>query len=509
MTSRDILLVIDVGTTGTKTLAFRSDGCLQASAYREYQNLQPSPERVEVDARVWLDAARDTCREVMGSDDIRDCRLAAISITNQRETVVAVDENGSPLSNALIWQDRRTADICTRMAHKMDPAEVFELTGLTINPYFSASKMRWLLDNLPKTGQPGGEGREIHKLLLVADLLVHRLTGRFVTDPSNASRTLLFDLERGRWSSELLRSWDIDRDLLPDIEQSGTVVGEVDRDMGREMMIPEGTPVVLGGGDQQCAALGLGVIRPGMAKATTGTGTFLLGYSSKPVRDSQMRLLTSAHAVAGAYVMEGSIFATGALYRWFRDHLGGPELSRARSSGEDPYELLNGLWTESPPGCHGLTAIPHFLGAGAPRWDTGARGGLVGLTTAHGRSHILRAMLESVCFELRRCLEVFEDTGNPVENLRLSGGLNRSDDFVQMQSDICNIPVERTSTQEATALGGAMAASVGVGLHPDVATASREMVHVSDRHVPRKGLLEAYLKAYERYLTVEDRVNSC
>ena len=491
MAEQGLVVAIDVGTSGTRTAIFDANtGRLVAQTHREYPSLFPRPAWVEQRAEDWWETACHTCRATLRSLEGKSGDLVAVSITNQRETIVPVDDEGNPLHNAIVWQDRRTIPQCTTIRDGLGAEAVYKETGLTIDPYFSAPKIIWFRDERPDLFCA------THKFLLVHDFLLYRLTGVFATDYSNASRTMLFSVERFEWSKQMCEALEIPKELLPGAHPSGTVVGEVTRAAAKATGLPEGLPVVAGGGDQQCGALGVGVVKPGRVKATVGTGTFLLAYAERPQRDPQCRLLCSCHALPGRWVVEASIFSTGIVYRWFRDQFCSEDKVLADLLGKDAYDLLNEEAQQSPPGARGLLLLPHFVGAGAPYWNPTARGVLLGLALGHERRDLIRAIMEGTSFEVRRNIEAMQSLGIPVEEVRITGGATRSPVWNQIQADIYNLPVLRSRVEEATALGAAVLASAGGGVYRSVEEAAEHMVQLGERYQPDPNHRQLYDTLY-------------
>ncbi|NWF96893.1 MAG: xylulokinase [Candidatus Thorarchaeota archaeon] len=496
------IVAIDVGTTGVRSMLFDVKGAVLSRAYMEFESRFPSPSWVEQDAESWWTATCETLKRMLKDAPCRPSEIAAVSITNQRETVVPVDSHGKPLRNAIVWQDRRTTAQCEWIRNTVAPEEVYQTTGLTIDPYFTAPKLLWMKENEPD------KFRAAETFLLVHDYIVFRLTGQRVTDFSNASRTMLFDIRRGDWSDRMLDALDIPRDKLPAPVESGTVVGETTPDASRATGLAKGTPVVAGGGDQQCAALGVGVVRPGSIKATTGTGTFMLAYSESVRLDPLARVLCSRHVVPGAFVVEASMFTTGSALRWFRDQLGAEERMHADEMGVDPYDVMTEEASAVPAGSEGVLHLPHFVGAGAPYWNPNSRGAFVGLALGHTRKHLMRAVLEGVAYDLRTNLDVMSELVIKGKELRVTGGAARSEVWMQIQADVLGIPVIRTEMEEATAVGAAILACKGVGLFKSVADAAEGMVRVRPPLVPTSAHREVYDMGFKRYKALYSALSS-
>ncbi|MFX1562704.1 MAG: xylulokinase [Promethearchaeota archaeon] len=479
MGDQSLVVAIDVGTSGTRTAVFDTkNGDLLAQNHKEYSSIFPRPTWVEQHAIDWWDTTCQTCQATMKTLGSKVSQLVAVSITNQRETIVPVDEEGVPLHNAIVWQDRRTIPHCKWIQEHLGEEEIYKETGLTIDPYFSAPKILWFKEKQPDCF------RSTHKFLLVHDFILHRLTGEYATDYSNASRTMLFAVKRMEWATKLCENMGIPQELLPKPYPSGTVIGKVTKRAAHETGLPKDLPVVVGGGDQQCGALGVGVVKPGRVKATIGTGTFILAFEDQPRFDPERRLLCSCHAVPGKWVVEASIFTSGIIYRWFRDQFCEEEKQLAELLDADAYELMNKQASRSPPGAKGILLLPHFVGAGAPYWNPTARGVILGLALGHERVDLIRAIMEGTSFEVRHNLEIMEGMGIAVKELRITGGATRSRIWNQIQADISKLTVRRSKIEEATALGAAVLASVGGGIYGNVVEAAEKMVKVGERYTP-------------------------
>jgi glycerol kinase len=449
MTAMDALLALDQGTSSSRALVFDRAGRLLAVAQRELTQHFPQPGWVEHDAEeIWADQIA-CAREALSRAGVR---AAAIGITNQRETVVLWDrKTGAPLHRALVWQDRRTAALCEQLkAQGLEP-RVRELTGLVLDPYFSATKLRWLLDHVEGARERAERGELAFGT--VDSWLLWKLTDGAVhaTDASNASRTLLFDIHRGDWSDELLGVFGIPRALLPEVRPSAGVFGQA-----REF----GVPIAGIAGDQQAALFGQAALQPGQAKNTYGTGCFLLMHTGSEPRTSTQGLVTTRAAQVSAtaqFALEGSVFVGGAVVQWLRDGL------RAIGGSGEVQALA-----ESVADAGGVMFVPAFAGLGAPYWRPDARGALLGLTRGTTQGHIARAALESIAFQSAAVLTAMNaDVGerDRLAELRVDGGASANDLLMQFQADLLGIPVLRPQVIETTALGAALLAGLGVGLY--------------------------------------------
>ncbi|MFW9781868.1 MAG: FGGY-family carbohydrate kinase [Candidatus Heimdallarchaeota archaeon] len=481
------IAALDLGTTGCRTFIFDLAGTIIASDYQEWESFYPSPSYVEQSADIWWDSIKKTTERAIKKSGIDKTEIVSLSITNQRETIVPVDEEGNPLHNAIVWQDRRTIEQVEFIKKKVGIDRVYETTGLTIDPYFSATKILWFKDKKPQIYQ------KAHKFLLVSDFILYKLTGKFLTDYSNASRTMLFDIKNLKYSEEIASELEIDLDKMPETLESGVEIGEMVTD---ETLFDKKTLVVTGAGDQQSAALGVGVVSPGEIKCTTGTGSFILAYLDKPNFDPQKRVLCSCHAVPGTWVQEASIFTSGATLRWFRDQVGQSENVIAEETGQDPYEIMINQAEESPMGANGLLLIPHLVGAGAPHWNPLAKGVIFGLALGHERKDLYRAVLEGVAFEIRKNIEVFKEIGIEPKELKLTGGGSRSDLWNQIYADVLGITCVRNVIEEATSLGAAILAASGAGIFPDISKAAENLCKVDKKWGSNEERNKFYEKIY-------------
>jgi len=446
------VLALDQGTTSSRAILFDERGAIKSVAQREFRQIFPQPGWVEHDPREILATQRACARQAVRDSGISLKELMAVGITNQRETTVLWDrQSGEPLHNAIVWQDRRTAARCAELKEIGAESLVRERTGLVIDPYFSGTKLAWLLDEIP-----GARGRAERGELAFGTIdtwLVWHLTGNrtHVTDPSNASRTLLFNIHMGDWDPELLQLLDVPRALLPDVHPSAHAFG----------MLPAGElgePLIIGGiaGDQQSALFGQACHKAGMAKNTYGTGCFMLLHTGDKVVQSKNGLVaTSAAQTKGKeFALEGSVFIGGAVVQWLRDQLefftSSPEVEKLAASVLDSGDVY---------------LVPAFTGLGAPYWDPHARGALVGLTRGTSRAHIARAALESIAYQSAEILEAMQaDSGEKLTELRVDGGAAANDLLMQFQADLLGVPVVRPRVLETTALGAAYLAGLTVDL---------------------------------------------
>jgi glycerol kinase len=446
------ILALDQGTTSSRAILFDRDGGIKGVAQREFLQIFPRPGWVEHDPQeIWTSQA-GVAVEVLAGASARARDVAAIGITNQRETTIVWDRRtGNPIANAIVWQDRRTADACDRLRSEGAEPLFRERTGLVLDAYFSGTKLAWLLDNV-EGARARAEAGDLAFGTVDSWLLWKLSDGRLhVTDASNASRTLLFNIHTLQWDDELLRALGVPRAVLPEVRSSSEVYGEVTTTLGLES-------VALGGiaGDQQAALFGQMCTSPGLTKNTYGTGCFMLQNTGAKAPASRHKLLTTVAWTrngAAEYALEGSVFIGGAVVQWLRDGLG-----VIRSSSD--VEAL----ATSVPDNGGVYLVPAFAGLGAPHWDPYARGAIVGLTRGATAAHIARAALESIAFQSADLLDAMQaDAGTRVAELRVDGGAARNDLLMQFQADLIGAPVVRPQITETTALGAAYQAGLAVG----------------------------------------------
>lgn len=450
------ILALDQGTTSSRAILFDDAGTIAAVAQHEFQQFYPQAGWVEHDPMEILTSQMSCAVEVLGKAGARPRDIAAIGITNQRETVVVWERaTGKPIHPAIVWQDRRTAAQCNALEQSGAGDDISNRTGLVIDPYFSATKIKWILDQAPGARARAEKG-ELAFGTIDSWLIWHLTSGKHhVTDVTNASRTLLYNIVKGEWDSELLRIFDVPQALLPEVAWSSEKIGEVTTSLGLA-----GIPIAGIAGDQQAALFGQLCWSAGEAKNTYGTGCFLLQNIGTQFMRSKHRLITTVAASARKrleYALEGSIFIGGAVVQWLRDNL------KLIGSSADVESLA-----ASVPDTNGVLFVPAFVGLGAPHWDPHAGGLLIGLRRDTNPGHIARAALESIAFQVADVLEaVHSETHAPLGGLRVDGGAAVNDLLMQFQADVLGIPVMRPRVTETTALGAAYLAGLATGFWPN------------------------------------------
>jgi len=487
----DHILAIDQGTTSTRAILFDANARAMAVAQRELLQHYPQPGWVEHSPEdIWRDTLA-VVSDVLGN--INTSRVAGIGITNQRETAVVWDRaTGEPIHRAIVWQDRRTAERCSELKEQGAEELVREKSGLLLDPYFSATKVAWILDHVPGARARAERGELAFGT--VDSFLLWRLTGGAVhaTDITNASRTSLLDIHRGEWDPQLCELFRIPQEILPEVRENSRVFGTTSL-FGGEI------PIAGMAGDQHAALFGQACFEPGMVKSTYGTGCFmLLNTGEKAVRSEHRLLTTPAWRIGGktTYALEGSIFVAGAAIKWLRDGIG---------------VIANASETDSlatrVPDSHGVYLVPAFVGLGAPHWDAEARGAIYGLTLGTTGAHLARAALEAVAYQTLDLIEAMRaDGASPPAAIRLDGGMAANAWLCQFLADILNVPVERPRNLETTALGAALLAGLATGIWPDLAALAQLWVK-KDAFQPqmvaetRSSLIAGWQRAIEKTLT--------
>jgi glycerol kinase len=491
--TQDFILALDQGTTSSRAILFGRDGQPAAIAQREFEQIYPQPGWVEHRPEDIWSSQMDAALAVLKTANVRPEQIVAIGITNQRETALIWDrETGEPIHNAIVWQCRRTADICDKLRREGLADEIQQRTGLVIDAYFSGTKVGWMLDRVAGARERAERGSLAFGT--VDSWLIWKLTGGRIhaTDPSNASRTLMYNIESGEWDERLLDALGVPRALLPHIAPSSAVIGETDPQLfGRPI------PIAGNAGDQQAALFGQVCTSPGMSKNTYGTGCFmLLNTGSRPVRSKSQMLTTVAWQIDDEpieYALEGSVFIAGAAIGWLRDGL------QMIESAAETEALARGVEDNG-----GVYMVPAFVGLGAPYWDQYARGTIVGLTRGSSREHIARAALESIAYQTSDVLtRMSDDASISLSELRVDGGAARNDFLMQFQADILNIPVVRPANTETTAAGAAYLAGLAVEFWSDTEELTRlwrreRIFEPKMTRAEREKLLEGWSRAVER-----------
>ena len=457
----DAYISIDQGTTSSRAILFGEDGSILNSFQKEFKQIYPKPGWVEHNPEEIWETTKSVLSDLYNSDIAKKNNIRGIGITNQRETTIVWDKKtGEPLYNAIVWQDRRTSDFCKKLVENGLEKKVINKSGLVIDPYFSASKIKWILDNIPDAREKANKNEIFFGT--VDSFLLWRLTDKKVhaTDATNASRTSLYNIEKLEWDDELLSIFDVPKSMMPKVMDSNSEFGKVSKNvMNFEL------PILSILGDQQAAAVGQACFTPGSIKSTYGTGCFVIINSGDKIIKSKSRLLgTICYKVDGkpTYALEGSIFVAGAVVQWLRDNL------KLFQNAEETQKIVTSMQNNSD-----VFLVPAFTGLGCPYWDADARGALYGITRDTGKNEITRAAIESVAYQTRDLFQAMSEDGILPENLKVDGGMTNNDWLMQFLANILNINVEKPKITETTAFGAAMMAAYTDGKYSSLEELSK------------------------------------
>lgn len=466
------IITIDVGTSSLRSIIYDFEGKPYFKSQREYTSIFGTNRQVEQDPLTWKNALFETLRDCGDYVNNNDLNIEALSVTSQRASVIPVTDNGTPLYNALMWQDKRSTEQCSHISSQISIRDIYLKTGLRLDPYFSVPKMMWLKEERPEVY------KNAYKLIGVQDFIIYLLTNSFVTDWTQAARTMLLNIDTFKWDDELISITGVDREKLCELKEPGSKAGGLSNEASQITGLNPGIPVIMSGGDQQSAALALNVLRPGFAEANTGTGSFVIAYSEKPVFDSHCRTLCSAAAVPDKWIAEAGILTTGTIYRWLKEEF------YKDAQMEQGFEALNMEADNVPIGANGVMVLPHFEGSAAPYWNPSAKGMFFNLSLGTKRGDIARAVLEGISLEIAENIGLIENLVGRVEMVSVAGGLTNLELFNQIQADAFDKMVIRYENNEASSLGALMSAGVTLGEYSDYEEAFRRITPVEPMRVP-------------------------
>ncbi len=488
------MMGIDVGTTGTRVVIVRPDGHVVGAATGDHQPMQmEKPGWAEQDPEDWWQATTIAVQGALSDANVKGSDIVAAGLSGQMHGVVLLDRTNAVLRPSLIWCDQRSQAQCDWITAQVGSERLIQLVSNPALTGFSAPKLLWIRDHEAAVFE-----RAAH-FLLPKDFVRYRLTGEFATDVSDASGTLLFDVSNRRWSQEMLSALGIDSSLLPQAYESPKITGQLTREAALLTGLVAGTPVVGGAGDQAASAVGNGIVLPGLTSATLGSSGVMFAYTGDPKLDPGGRIHTFCHAVPGKWHVMGVTQGAGLSLRWFRDHFGMTENWYADLADIDVYDLIINEAAKAPAGSNGLLFLPYLMGERTPHLDPDARGMWFGLTAAHTRGHLIRAILEGVAFSLRDSLEIFDELKIPVEQIRASGGGSRSFLWRQIQADIYDKEVVTLKTSEGSAFGAALLAGVGAKTYASVEESAREAIQIRECLYPRGSNRTMYDRLYQVY----------
>lgn len=455
------ILAHDLGTSGNKAVLYRADGMLAASAVASYETYYPHSDRAEQDPQDWWRAVCDSTKELLDKAQVSPGEVDCVSFSGQMMGCLLVDREGSPLRPMIIWADTRAGEEEKEIIGRLGMEKVYRVTGHRASASYSAAKLLWVKKNEPQVYE------KAYKMLHAKDFIIHRLTGNFVTDYSDASGTNLFDLEKKEWSEEICRALEIPMGLLPEAHPSAAVAGRVTREAAEACGLLEGTPVVIGGGDGSCACVGAGVVEEGNTYCVLGSSSWISRAGKAPVYDEKLRTFNWVHLDPALYTPCGTMQAAGLSYSWYRDTFWEAEKRTAKERGMSIYALIDQAVQQSSPGAGGVLYLPYLLGERSPRWNHAARGAFVGMDVTTTKAELGRAVLEGVGFNLKVILDILEGQ-KPLEALTVIGGGAKGRLWLQILADIWQKPLEVSACpEEATSLGAAVCGGVGTGMFAD------------------------------------------
>ena len=491
--SMELLLGIDLGTSGAKTVLFDVDGAPIASHTAEYPLYQPRNGWAEQDPHDWWRAVRETIRAVLDKSGTNPADIRGIGISGQMHGLVMLDAQGHVQRSAILWCDGRTQAQCDEITETVGRERLISITANPALPGFTAGKILWVREHEPEIFE------KCRRILLPKDYIRYKLTGEFAAEVSDASGMNLLDVPNRRWSGEVLSVLGIDPDLLGRMYESCEVTGRVTAQAAEATGLAPGTPVVGGAGDNAAAAIGTGVVETGKAFTTLGTSGVIFAHADQVTIDPQGRVHTFCSAVPGAWTVMSCTLAAGLSLQWFRNQFCAAEREAAAAMGRDPYELMTEEAARSPIGANRLIYLPYLMGERSPLLDSDARGAFIGLSAIHTKGDLIRAVLEGVAYSQRQCLDVFREMGVDVSDMAACGGGGRSPFWRQMLADLYGCPVKTIASDQGPALGAAILAGVGAGVYSSVAQGCEAAVRIGETQRPDRLAGAAYEPYYQLY----------
>ena len=484
------LVGIDIGTSGIKTIIVDERGGLAARAFEEIPLHTPRPNWAEQDPADWWRTASNTVRAAMGAAGVPADSIAGIGLSGQMHSSVLLDERDEVLRPSILWCDTRTSAQCRWITEKAGEENLVRWVSNPALEGFTAPKLIWVRDHEPRVYE------RIRRVLLPKDYIRFRMTGEYAMEVSDAAGTLLFDVRERRWSGPMLDAIGLPPDFMPPTYESIDVCGQVTEAAAAELGLAAGTPVVGGGADNTCGAVGAGIVRSGRILSSLGTSGVVFAHTDDVRVDPGLRVHTFCHSVPDKWYLMGVTLFAGGAFQWLRNTLGEVEMSAARMLDTDPYELMTAQAARAPVGSEGLVFLPYLMGERTPHKDANARGAFIGITGRHGRPHLIRSVMEGVTFALRDSIEIMRELGLSVAQVRSTGGGARSSLWRQIQADIYGAEVVTVNAEEGPAFGAAILAAVGTGVYGTVEEAADELVAVVSRTEPDRAAASRYEECY-------------
>ncbi|MCL2624255.1 MAG: FGGY family carbohydrate kinase [Planctomycetaceae bacterium] len=485
------LLGLDLGTIGAKAIIVSTEGEVISQGYYEYPCKYPKPAWVEQDVDLIVARSMDAARVALADAGIDPKKILAVSFSSQRCCTILIDREGKLVRPMISWQDNRSREELEILRKEISEKRFYQITGLPLNTTWIIGKLLWLKRNEPESFNRTARFVQLHAYVMKA-----WGAEDYVDDYSDAGFYGVWDTERLDWHAEFCDLVGIEPSRLPQIGTSGTVIGQVGPEAARKTGLLEGTPLCIGAGDQNAAAVGAGVVLPGSGNVSLGTGGAAVAYSETPFRDPNEKTMVTHHPISGKWMIEGYQAGAASVYRWFRDEIASLEKAFACHSTRDVYSLLDEMVASVPPGSRGLVLLPYFAGSAAPRWNPDARGTLIGLTFAHDRSCLVRAFMEGITLEVRDMLQSIRNAGVELNDIRILGGPTRSHVWNQIQSDVYGCSVQTLKQTDAAAVGAAIFAGVGAGVFEHIVEGCRKMVKIDRAYTPVLDHVPIYDRTY-------------
>lgn len=492
----EYILAVDLGTTAIKVLLFQSNGQVISNSTQEYKLLTPTELAVELEVEKYWNAFKKGLTEVLTQAKIDSSKIKSIGISAQGETLILVDKEGNPLTNAIVWLDNRAQQEAEELVKEFGNENTYHITGqVEIVPTWPAAKILWFKKHKPDIY------RKVAKFLLIEDYFIYRLCGKYVCEGSLICSTVYWDIIEKVWWKDMLSYLGVKEVQLPEIRESGEVVGSIQPKIARELGLSADTLVTTGALDQACGAIGVGNLVPGVISENTGAALAICATVDHPIFDKKRRMPCHYHGIPDTYMAH--TFTTGGMgLRWFRDKFCSPEIDISSFIKVDSYNLLDQEAAQVPPGCNGLVMLPHLQGAMAPESNPKAKGVFYGFTLHHGKAHFVRSIMEAIAFAIQRNIDVLEDLGIKVDEIRSLGGGSRSLLWSQIKADVTQRSVYIMENEEAACLGAAMLAGVATGIYPNLKVATKKMVSIKKQVKPNKANMDTYKQGYKRYTSL-------
>ena len=484
---------LDIGTTGARCMIFDFSGNVKAGVYREYGSYYPEPGWVEQVQAEMIDRAMEVCREAITTAGIDPKEIASLGVSTQRSVTCPIDADGKPVRRSISWQDARAGEQIETLRTQIDADEYYQISGLPLGTTWVISKMLWMREHEPKLFD------RTDRFVQMSDIVLKAFgADDFYTDLGSTVFYGVWDVAALRWSQKLMDQFEVSPSQFGKPIAPGTQVGQIPASVAEKTGLAPGTPLCVGAGDQNCSALGMGAVKSGIGTVTLGTCGMAILSTGQPVPGFGGMMSTN-HAVPGLWEIEGLTGAAASTYRWFRDEIGPGQIEPSEENDQSSFERLNHLAAQSAPGAGGLLFLPYLATSASPHWNPNARGAFLGLSFAHDRADMARAVMEGVVFEIRDIIQVWLDAGLEVDSLRIGGGATKSQLWNQIQADIYGRPVSQTRCEESTCLGAALLGGVGAGVFSSIEEATDQAVHVTTQVDPDQCRHSLYQERYELF----------